>query len=179
MITNRLKTELNKNKYYEVNPKTGSQKRININKLVDNAKKALKRAVIVGLAMGAIGTGVLSYIHADEIADFKEEKAYDKAVAAVYSEYKSEHPDYKRGENICSLIDSQGCCYIAYPDKLLAFILDGSPIAKRCSDPDCTTCSKNKEIEESVNDILRSDPRFTEIVEEHEHNQEMEQIRSK
>ena len=168
MITNRLKTELNKNKYYEVNPKTGSQKRININKLVDNAKKALKRAVIVGLAMGAIGTG-----------DFKEEKAYDKAVAAVYSEYKSEHPDYKGGENICSLIDSQGCCYIAYPDKLLAFILDSSPIVKRCSDPDCTTCSKNKEIEESVNDILRSDSRFTEIVEEHEHNQEMEQIRSK
>lgn len=179
MITNRFKKELNKNEYYVVNPKTGSQKRININKLVDNAKKALKRAVIVGLAMGAIGTGVLSYIHADEIADFKEEKAYDKAVAAVYSEYKSEHPDYKGGENICSLIDSQGCCYIAYPDKLLAFILDGSPIVKRCSDPDCTTCSKNKEIEESVNDILRSDSRFTEIVEEHEHNQEMEQIRSK
>ena len=150
MITNRLKTELNKKEYYEVNPKTGSQKRININKLLDNAKKALKRAVIIGLSVGT-----------------------------AYSEYKSEHPDYKGGENICSLIDSQGCCYIAYPDKLLAFILDSSPIVKRCSDPDCTTCSKNKEIEESVNDILRSDSRFTEIVEEHEHNQEMEQIRSK
>ena len=41
MITNRFKKELNKNEYYVVNPKTGSQKRININKLVDNAKKAL------------------------------------------------------------------------------------------------------------------------------------------
>lgn len=179
MITNRLKTELNKKEYYEVNPKTGSQKRININKLVDNAKKALKRAVLIGLALGTIGTGVLSYIFAGEIADFKEEKSYKKAAATAYSEYKSAHPDYKDGENICTLIDSQGCCCIAYPDKLLEFILDSSPIAKRCSDPDCTTCSKNKEIEESVNDILRSDPRFTEIVEEHEHNQEMEQIRSK
>ena len=137
MITNRFKKELNKNEYYVVNPKTGSKKRININKIVDSAKKALKRAVIIGLSVGT-----------------------------AYSEYKSEHPDYKDGENICSLIDDQGCCYIAYPDKLLAFILDSSPIVKRCSDPDCTTCSKNKEIEESVNDILRSDPRYTEIVEE-------------
>ena len=72
-----------------------------------------------------------------------------------------------------------GISVLYSPDKLLAFILDSSPIVKRCSDPDCTTCSKNKEIEESVNDILRSDSRFTEIVEEHEHNQEMEQIRSK
>lgn len=178
MITNRLKTELNKKEYYEVNPKTGSQKRININKLLDNAKKALKTAILLSLAVGTIGTGVLSYIFAGEIADFKEEKSYKKAAATAYSEYKSAHPDYKDGENICTLIDSQGCCCIAYPDKLLEFILDSSPIAKRCSDPGCTTCSKNKEIEESVNAILRSDPRFTEIVEEHEHNQEMEQIRS-
>lgn len=179
MITNRFKNELNKNEYYVVNPKTGSQKRININKIVDSAKKTLKRAVIIGLAVGTLGTGALGYIFADEIADFKEEKAYDKAVGTVYSEYKSQHPDYEDGENICSLIDDQGCCYIAYPDKILAFILDGSPIVKRCSDADCKTCSKNMEIEESVNDILRSDPRYTEIVEEHEHNQEMEQIRSK
>ena len=179
MITNRLKTELNKNEYYVVNPKTGSQKRININKIVDSAKKALKRAALIGLAVGTFGTGALSYIFADEIANFKEENAYNKAVGAVYSEYKSEHPDYKDGENICTLIDSQGCCCIAYPDKLLEFILDSSPIAKRCSDPDCTTCSKNKEIEESVNDILRSDPRFTEIVEEHEHNQEMKSVRGR
>lgn len=180
MITNKFKKELNKNEYYVVNPKTGSQKRLNVNKIVDNAKKALKRAVIVGLAVGTLGTGALGYIFADEIADFKEEKAYNKAVGTVYSEYKSGHPDYKNDkENICSLIDDQGCCYMAYPDKQLEFILDGNPIVKKCSDPDCRICDKNREIEESVNDIVRSDPRFTEIVEEHEHNQEMDQVRSK
>ena len=63
MITNRFKKELNKNEYYVVNPKTGSQKRININKIVDSAKKTLKRAVIIGLAVGTLGTGALSEIN--------------------------------------------------------------------------------------------------------------------
>lgn len=179
MITDRFKKELNKNEYYVVNPKTGSQKRLNVNKIVDNAKKALKRAVIVGLAVGTLGTGAIGYIFADEIADFKEEKQYNKAVGTVYSEYKSEHPNYTGDENICSLIDDQGCCYMAYPDKQLAFILDGNPIVKKCSDPDCETCDKNRDIEASVNDIVKRDPRFTEIVEEHEHNTEMDQVRSK
>ena len=87
MITNRLKTELNKKEYYEVNPKTGSQKRININKLLDNAKKALKRAVLIGLALGTIGTGVLSYIFAGEIADFTTFSFHLTFLHILYEEF--------------------------------------------------------------------------------------------
>ena len=80
MLGDRFKRELNKNDYYVVDPKTGREKSLDTDKLVDMAKKALKKAAIVGLIAGSLGTGALGYLFADEVADYKEERAYTKAV---------------------------------------------------------------------------------------------------
>lgn len=180
MLGDRFKRELNKNDYYVVNPKTGKEKSLDTDKLVDMAKKALKKAVIASLVVGSLGTGALGYLFADEVTDYKEERAYNKAVITVDKEYRDSHERIEDG-SISSLIDDQGCCYTAYPDKTLEFIIDGfgKPIVKKCDDPECVTCEKNRELENEINEIVKADERFTEVVEEHEHNQEMKSIRGK
>lgn len=180
MLGDRFKRELNKNDYYVVDPKTGREKSLDTDKLVDMAKKALKKAAIVGLIAGSLGIGALGYLFADEVADYKEERAYTKAVITVNKEYKDTHDTIEKG-SISALIEGQGCCYRAYPDKTLEFILDNfrSPITKKCDDPECTTCERNREIESEINEIVKADERFTEAVEEHEQNQEMKSVRGK
>lgn len=180
MLGDRFKRELNKNDYYVVDPKTGREKSLDTDKLVDMAKKALKKAAIVGLIAGSLGTGALGYLFADEVADYKEERAYTKAVITVSKEYKDTHDTIEKG-SISALIEEQGCCYRAYPDKTLEFILDNfrSPITKKCDDPECTTCERNREIESEINEIVKADARFTEAVEEHEQNQEIKSVRGK
>lgn len=180
MLGDRFKRELNKNDYYVVDPKTGREKSLDTDKLVDMAKKALKKAAIVGLIAGSLGTGALGYLFADEVADYKEERAYTKAVITVNKEYKDTHDTIENG-SISALIEEQGCCYRAYPDKTLEFILDNfrSPITKKCDDPECTTCERNREIESEINEIVKADARFTEAVEEHEQNQEIKSVRGK
>lgn len=180
MLTDRFKRELNKNDYYVVDPKTGKEKSLDTDKLVDMAKKALKKAVIASLVVGSLGTGAIGYLFADEISDFKEERAYNKAVITVDKEYRDSHDQYEE-ESISALLESQGCCNTAYPDKTLEFIIDEfrSPITKKCDNPECTTCENNREIENKVNDIVKEDQRFTEIVIEHEHNQEIKSVRGR
>lgn len=180
MLGDRFKRELNKNDYYVVDPKTEREKSLDTDKLVDMAKKALKKAAIVGLIAGSLGTGALGYLFADEVADYKEERAYTKAVITVNKEYKDTHDTIEKG-SISALIEEQGCCYRAYPDKTLEFILDNfrSPITKKCDDPECTTCERNREIESEINEIVKADARFTEAVEEHEQNQEIKSVRGK
>ena len=180
MLGDRFKRELNKNDYYVVDPKTGREKSLDTDKLVDMAKKALKKAVIASLIVGSLGTGAIGYLFADEVADYKEEKAYNKAVITVNKEYRDSHDTIEKG-SISALLDDQGCCYRAYPDKTLEFILDNfrSPITRKCDDPECTTCEKNRELESEINEIVKTDSRFTEVVEEHEHNQEMKSVRGR
>ena len=72
MLGDRFKRELNKNDYYVVDPKTGREKSLDTDKLVDMAKKALKKAVIASLIVGSLGTGAIGYLFADEVADYKE-----------------------------------------------------------------------------------------------------------
>lgn len=181
MLTERFKRELNKNDYYVVDPKSGKEKSLDTDRIVDMAKKALKKVVIASLVVGSLGTGALGYLFADEIADYKEEKAYNKAIITMDKEYRDTHENIS-DDSICALLEDQGCCYTAYPDKNLQFILEGisgKPIVKKCDNEECSICEKNREIEDKVNDIVREDERFTEVVEEHIHNQHMENVRGK
>lgn len=169
---------------YVVDPKTGREKSLDTDKLVDMAKKSLKKAVIASLIVGSLKTGAIGYLFADEVADevadYKEEKAYNKAVITVNKEYRDSHDTIEKG-SISVLLDDQGCCYRAYPDKTLEFILDNfrSPITRKCDDSECITCEKNRELESEINEIVKADSRFTEVVEEHEHNQEMISVRGR
>lgn len=180
MNYNRFKKELNKKEYYVIDPKTSRETSIDIKKVVSLAEKALKKAVITGLVAGTLGTGALSYIFADELADFKTGREYNNAIVTMDKEYRSTHDKLEEG-SISKLLDDQELCYQAYPDKNLEWIIDGfiNAIPKRCSDSHCEECRKNKEIEQEINEIVKQDERYTNIVLEHEHDQEMDKVRGK
>lgn len=156
-IKDRANKEINKYDYYVVNPQTGKGKKIDTEKLVKKAKKALIVAAL-GSTILTAGAGV---IFAEEIAEFKNKREYNHEVV----EASNTDP------HVRELLSSQGCCYVAYPDKDLEFILDFNPIARKCDNEDCKVCSHNRAVEEEINSILSKDSASRKIVEGHEYYQ--------
>lgn len=178
MKINRLLERLNNTQISERNPETGETRNLSAKKIVTKIKEAIRHAVVYTIIIVSVVTGSISYMFADQVAEWKNQHQYYDAVGTVYASeqkaMKEAYSDSYQGKRmdtakedtsaqIVELVDSQRLCEAAYPDKLLQFIF-APVIVDKCNDPDCEDCNHNRHVEQEVNEILSQMPEYADIV---------------
>ena len=76
MKINRLLERLNNTQISERNPETGETRNLSAKKIVTKIKEAIRHAVVYTLIIVSVVTGSISYMFADQVAEWKNQHQY-------------------------------------------------------------------------------------------------------